>query len=528
MCKFFNSIVKTFFKVWLDGIKPGWSKLRWGKYLDEEPYPVEEKITSLDEAKEVFRSVYRCFDWTMDGVDELFDTYMPVEHMYNQYRDSKKNGGLFCGDCFTGDTKIKCLDGKSYSFKELVENNVKELWVYSCTPDGNIVPAKAINPVKKTTDKQLLKITLDNGEVIKCTEDHRFMMRDGSYKMAKDIIIGKDSLMPGYFKTNEWGYLMVKNNNSRKFGYIPVHRLVGEKCKNVEMNEAIARVDKSKYEKDSIVVHHIDGDKNNNVPENLTWMTVREHNNYHMTKYNKSEKHKNSAALLGPSNGRRVLIEFNTSQRHREEVTRKNKDPEYTKLRFRGHIIKTIKKIIDNGLEINEVNYRNNKLSSFTPNFNSINKYFSSLDEAVEQAKTYNHKVIKIEKLNTTEEVYDITVPETHNFLLDAGVFVHNCDDYHSVAYHILHENGYNVASITIATNPASDSHTMVIYRDTDGCLVLVNYSVLRKYDKDKTVQDVIDDYNRIYKYKPEYYWTLHKYDYDKHEYYVLDDKENF
>lgn len=37
--------------------------------------------------------------------------------------------------------------------------------------------------------------------------------------------------------------------------------------------------------------------------------------------------------------------------------------------------------------------------------------------------KIKSKKIIKVE-----EPVYDITVPEHHNFLLDAGIFVHNCD----------------------------------------------------------------------------------------------------
>lgn len=41
---------------------------------------------------------------------------------------------------------------------------------------------------------------------------------------------------------------------------------------------------------------------------------------------------------------------------------------------------------------------------------------------------TYNHKVLTVESLFFEEEigVYDIEVPETHNFALDAGIFVHN------------------------------------------------------------------------------------------------------
>lgn len=38
-------------------------------------------------------------------------------------------------------------------------------------------------------------------------------------------------------------------------------------------------------------------------------------------------------------------------------------------------------------------------------------------------------KIKRKTKIELTEPipVYDITVPETHNFLLEAGVFVHNC-----------------------------------------------------------------------------------------------------
>ncbi len=38
-----------------------------------------------------------------------------------------------------------------------------------------------------------------------------------------------------------------------------------------------------------------------------------------------------------------------------------------------------------------------------------------------------NHKVVRVEWLNETEDVYDITVEDNHNFSLSNGVFVHNC-----------------------------------------------------------------------------------------------------
>src|SRR3989344_6657778 len=37
-----------------------------------------------------------------------------------------------------------------------------------------------------------------------------------------------------------------------------------------------------------------------------------------------------------------------------------------------------------------------------------------------------NHKVVKTELLNEKIDVYDIEIPNTHNFSLASGVFVHN------------------------------------------------------------------------------------------------------
>lgn len=44
-----------------------------------------------------------------------------------------------------------------------------------------------------------------------------------------------------------------------------------------------------------------------------------------------------------------------------------------------------------------------------------------------QSAFSYNHKVVSVEWLDRTADVYCLTVPEYGNFALDAGVFVHNC-----------------------------------------------------------------------------------------------------
>jgi DNA gyrase subunit B len=54
-------------------------------------------------------------------------------------------------------------------------------------------------------------------------------------------------------------------------------------------------------------------------------------------------------------------------------------------------------------------------------------KYFGGdKASAWETVKNYNHKIVKIEKLTERVDVYDAEVPNTHNFALAAGIFVHN------------------------------------------------------------------------------------------------------
>jgi DNA gyrase subunit B len=54
-------------------------------------------------------------------------------------------------------------------------------------------------------------------------------------------------------------------------------------------------------------------------------------------------------------------------------------------------------------------------------------RYFNNnRDCALEAVSNYNHRIVKIEAVTERIDVYDIEVPNTHNFALASGVFVHN------------------------------------------------------------------------------------------------------
>ena len=101
--------------------------------------------------------------------------------------------------CFTGETKITLLDGTEKSFAELAQRPANEVFhVFSINSEGRIVVGEGRNARLTRRDAELVEVTLDSGAVIRCTPDHRFMLRDGTYKTAESLQSG-ESLMAGYF-----------------------------------------------------------------------------------------------------------------------------------------------------------------------------------------------------------------------------------------------------------------------------------------------------------------------------------------
>ena len=103
--------------------------------------------------------------------------------------------------CFTKDTKVKLTDGRSLEFGELVKEYEagKKNYTYTVTSRGLIAIAEILHPRKTRDSAELVRVTLDNGESVRCTPDHRFMLRDGSYMQAHELLPGA-SLMPLYQK----------------------------------------------------------------------------------------------------------------------------------------------------------------------------------------------------------------------------------------------------------------------------------------------------------------------------------------
>lgn len=172
-------------------------------------------------------------------------------------------------------TKIPLLDGRCISIKELSEEikDGKENWVYSIDKENNnsIVPGKVTWCDLTKENSEIIRITLDDDSYIDFEPSHPVMLRNGDYVKAMDIKPNQ-SLMPFYTKISDTkgirGYELVYNPESEKYEY--THRLV---CKGLNIDD---------YNNTKNVVHHINFDKLNNMPNNLDCsMTYWEHIKYH-------------------------------------------------------------------------------------------------------------------------------------------------------------------------------------------------------------------------------------------------------
>ncbi len=114
--------------------------------------------------------------------------------------------GDSAGGCFSGDTQVALVDGRNLSFIELVKEDKqgKENFCYTIDENGSIGIGKIANPRLTKKSVNVIKIILDNDKEIICTPDHKFMLREGSYKEAKDLR-KEDSLMPLHKRTSKIG-----------------------------------------------------------------------------------------------------------------------------------------------------------------------------------------------------------------------------------------------------------------------------------------------------------------------------------
>ncbi|OGG15580.1 hypothetical protein A3D77_02690 [Candidatus Gottesmanbacteria bacterium RIFCSPHIGHO2_02_FULL_39_11] len=454
-----------------------------------------------------------------------------------QSRDPKQSElyiveGDSAGGCFSGDTKVALTDGRNLSFKELIAEDKagKRNYCYSINSCGLISIALIKNPRITKKNTQIIKVILDNDEEIICTPDHLFMLRDGSYKQASNLT-PDDSLMPLRKQLSRIGrritikdYEMVFDPGQHR--WIFTHMIADK----YNLDSGNYTLNKGAYR------HHIDFNKHNNNPDNLTRLTKEEHLNLHKSHIEKTlhrpdskikaaqahqtDRYKEKIKLIMSSpiirqqlrqNARKQwqnqeykkymlqkFLEFyNTNSEYRkknnqllnynqkrywssqhnrlaqskrvsqffhdhpeikislrnqanqlwenyelrkwrQQKTKEQWTPEFRSKRYATYnktylnkALNTLHQIYINSHKINKDQYN---LIRKTTNDKNLLKYdtichrfFNDSEQNFHTAITYyNHRVKAVILLQQKIDVYDIEVPETHNFALSSGIFVHN------------------------------------------------------------------------------------------------------
>lgn len=323
--------------------------------------------------------------------------------------------------CFVGDTLIPLVDGKLYSIKSLAEGN-EEFIVYACTNTGIIVAAKATAKLTRR-NATLVKVILDNGEEIICTPDHQFMLRDGTYKEAQNLQ-PETSLMPFYSKVDRDGYTLITQPYSGRWQ--KAHWIVAR-------SGLLGKV--LKFEGQRTVIHHRNFHESDNRPENLEFMGDRDHSAYHRSLVERNQYWQSP--------------EF--EQKRVAALARKAQTPEgyeYYAARGTQNILQYMQQqpehfkqaVADNGKRGKQYLVAYNQSERGKAKSQEIaNRYYTcdicgaeikspiGLQNHRKKEHQCNHKVVAVQPLDYTQDVYCLTVPQYHNFALKAGVFVHNC-----------------------------------------------------------------------------------------------------
>ncbi len=97
------------------------------------------------------------------------------------------------GGCLEMDTRVWLTDGRILSIAQLTEEYAagKENWTYSVNPEnGNIVPGLISWAGVTQESAQVVKLTLDNGNTLTCTPDHKFPIPGRGLVRADQLAVG--------------------------------------------------------------------------------------------------------------------------------------------------------------------------------------------------------------------------------------------------------------------------------------------------------------------------------------------------
>jgi len=396
--------------------------------------------------------------------------------------------------CLSGDTKIPLLDGTEKTLLEMVDAHERgeQQWVYSVdVNNGNkLVPGKVSWAGGTRKNAQLLKITLDNGESIKVTPDHKMIRRTGEFAEAQTLKVG-DSLMP--FRRKRGSGASGLGNKSVPGNYDRVYDPATKTWKFTH-RIVISALEGFDYNDQTWISHHKDENKLNNCPSNLEPTTrachVMEHRELNpeveeyrrrraaekLIAYSKTDEARVETAETNRKYDKPALMreaitpEIREKQKQAVAASKKEfwKDKKAAQASkrmryvFSDEFVSAVRNIIlenpkagaptiarianesglveilkrDNPTKVNKIKKIHRDLIRWmchARGFENLKDFrgvvLNSVALAVALSAPDNHKVVAVEFLSEREDTYTLTVEPAHTFAVSCGIAVKNSND---------------------------------------------------------------------------------------------------
>jgi len=174
--------------------------------------------------------------------------------------------------CVTGDTLVSVADGRGIvDFKTLVLDG-KDVPVYCNNSDGELKIRYMRNPRVTGYNQEIYKVNFDDGNFVKVTGNHKFILNNGNVIEAKNLK-NNDSIKSMTRNIRSLG----KKISGNKSGYAWVSSCSYDTSEHRMMYEFYNSI---KIKSDE-VIHHKDYNSFNNSIENLELMKKKNHDKLH-------------------------------------------------------------------------------------------------------------------------------------------------------------------------------------------------------------------------------------------------------
>lgn len=279
--------------------------------------------------------------------------------------------------CLHGDTLIDTTDG-IIKIKDLIGKIPKVLTRDPITHDVLYAQVREVRLTEKNA--KIVRVSFDNGDYIDCTPEHKFItFKNGNQNSvtteketeARNLKIGESIRAIHYHKEGN-GYVDVAwgRRKRRKKHRLVIESRLGRKLKNNEH------------------IHHIDGNKENNIDSNLLVTSPSEHIKYH------------------PEIAERMRVNNAAKNMTKEQRIANGKANIGTRRTLESRI-----------------KYRNSKLGAKNPNYKGGSPKSKPNRTRI---KEINHKITSVQYLDYTADVYCMEVPG-YDWFYANQVLVHNC-----------------------------------------------------------------------------------------------------